>query len=141
MDAALTHEKALDNALELCQKLGIRAQRKETRGTDREEEIVLLEMQIGERTIAGSDVPEFLARSLTALYEQELLTDDDIPYKSGRVRYLISETPRHDHGRDFIRPVPIELGGNPYFFGANISRNGAMELMQRLLGSRATSAT
>lgn len=47
-----------------------------------------------------------------------------------------SATPRHDHGRDFVRPMAVELGGNTYYVEAHISRSGALEMMQRLVDTR-----
>jgi hypothetical protein len=80
-----------------------------------------------------------LRQVILTLFEAGILQAQDVPYKSGRVRYLISEIPTHDHGRDFIRPVEIEVDGRRYFIETNVSRRGAVDLAVRLLASRQTS--
>ena len=97
-----------------------------------------LRISIGNEVVEGEDVPRFLTGALTTLYARGLFVDGDIPYKSGRVRYLIAEVPTHDHGRAFIRPAEIHLGDRRYFIEANVSRQGALELIQRLLASKQT---
>lgn len=137
MEASLTHAQAVANALDLCEKLGLQAAPRASQGAGREGgEAVPLEMEIAGREIEGNNVPEFLDRAVTALYEEGLLTEADIPYKSGRVVYLIAATPRHEHGRDFRRPTQVQLGGTTYYLEANISRSGALEMMQRLLATK-----
>ena len=133
MEASLTHAQAVDYALDLCEKLDLRAEPLATQGTGRDGvEAVPLETEIAGRKIEGNTVPEFLRAALTALYEENLLTEADIPYKSGPVSYLISVTGRHAHGREFKRSIPVELGGNTYFVEANLTRSGALEMVQRL---------
>lgn len=130
MEASHTHAQAMANAVELCAKLGLQAS--SISGDER----TPLRLEIGDRTVEGSDVPEFFTAALQAMYGQGLLTEQDIPYKSGRIRYFISATPTHDHGRDFIRPIEVQLGANRYYVEANMSRNGALELVQKLLASK-----
>lgn len=81
-------------------------------------------------------MPNFLEEVVKALFERGLLRPEDVPYKSGRVRYLIAEAPTHDHGRAFIRPVEVDIDGRHYFIEANMSRPGALELVQRLIASK-----
>lgn len=130
VNTAYSYEQAVAAAAILCEKLGFRTT------AEAQAEDVKLTMTIGDEVIDEPNVGSFLARAITVLFEQGRFTTEDIPYKSGRVRYLISEVPTHDHGRWFIRPVEIDLGGRNYFIEANMSRGGALELMQRLLVSK-----
>ncbi|MFO7567101.1 MAG: hypothetical protein R6X02_30935, partial [Enhygromyxa sp.] len=92
--------------------------------------------QIGDQTITADSVPSFFRVALTALFEQGILTAQDIPYKAGRVRYLISDVPIHDHNREFIRPLELELGGVTYFVEANVGRRLALEMIERFASKR-----
>lgn len=139
MEASLTHAQAVEYASSLCEKLGLQAVPLAIPSTGRDE-AVPLELEIAGHKIEADDVPGFLGKAINFLYEQGHLTETDIPYKSGRVRYLISATPRHDHGRDFIRPIPVHLGGSTYYVEANISRSGALETIQRLIATKMLNA-
>jgi hypothetical protein len=97
---------------------------------------VPLRLEIDGQTLQAEDVPEFLLKVVTALYERGSLSDADIPYKSGRVRYFVAESPIHDHGRAFLRPVEVSLGGRRYYIETNISRQGALEMVQRLVARK-----
>lgn len=133
MNTAFTYEQALVYGQMLCHRLGLGA---DVLGlAEDEEDEIPLRVAIGGEIIEEPAVPGFLVRAIECLYEQGLLKADDIPYKSGRVRYLISEVPTHDHGRAFIRPQEIHLGGKRYFVEANVSRRGARGLIERLIAS------
>jgi len=138
MNTAYTYDQALSAAALLCDKLDIQATVQD-RPPSAVEETTPLSITIGDEKIEAYDVPSFLREVVTALFDRGLLRPDDIPYKSGRVRYLIAETARHDHGRDFIRPVEVEFDGRRYFIEANVSRPGALDLVQRLIASKQAS--
>jgi hypothetical protein len=131
-----TYEQAIAAAVQLCKQLGWR-----TRGASFEDlserESIPLTVKIGEQSITAEDVPTFFRTALMAMFEQGILTAKDIPYKAGRVRYLISDNPTHDHGREFIRPLELELGGVRYFVEANTSRSFALQVIERLASRRA----
>jgi hypothetical protein len=142
MNTAFSYDQAMLQARALCEQLGLQARALD--GSDIEDRgaAVPLSIEIDGETIDADDVPAFLTAAIEALYTKGLLTEADIPYKSGRVRYLLSEIPTHDHGRAFIRPTEVYLDDHRYFIEANISRPGAVELIQRLLASkRPTAAT
>lgn len=133
MDTSYTYEQAVAQGARLCERFGFLADAKEL---VEEQPQVPLRITIGEQVVVGRDAPSFLSAAVTTLYEKGFLTDGDIPYKSGRLRYLISDDPTHDHGRNFIRPVEITLGGRIRFIETNISRQGAVEMIQRLLARK-----
>jgi hypothetical protein len=72
---------------------------------------VALTVTVVDKLVSAAEVPEFMLAVVTTLYEKGLLTEADIPYKSGRVRYLIAENTIHDHGGTFRRPVDQSRGG------------------------------
>jgi hypothetical protein len=134
METAYTHGQAVKAALEICKKLGLSA----TALSQQDDGQVELEVDIGTQTVRGDSVSEFFVAAVKAMYDQGLLTEKDIPYKSGRLRYFISPNPVHDHGREFIYPVEVNLGGATYYIESNISRPNALGLIQKLATSRAT---
>lgn len=138
LNTAYTYEQAISAADQLCRQLGWTTQVTTDVDAAGERESIPLNVQIGDQTITADDVPSFFRQAITALFEQGTLTAKDIPYKAGRVRYLISEIPTHDHGRDFIRPIEIELGGVRYFVETNAGREFARELIERLANKRAS---
>jgi DNA-binding HxlR family transcriptional regulator len=133
MNTNFSYEQAMLHARMLCEELGLQATPIGGVVDEPQDTSVALRLDLDGQVLTASEVPDFFSQALTALYEKGLLTDADIPYKSGRVRYLIAESPIHDHGRAFIRPVEVYLGGHRYFIEANISRQGALELVQRLV--------
>ena len=137
MNTAFSYEQAMGHARALCEQLGLQTGTLDG-ASELQETEEPLRISIGNEVVEGEDVPRFLTGALTTLYARGLFVDGDIPYKSGRVRYLIAEVPTHDHGRAFIRPAEIHLGDRRYFIEANVSRQGALELIQRLLASKQT---
>ncbi|MCY1073397.1 hypothetical protein [Archangium lansingense] len=131
METDYTHALGVKVALEVCKTLGIYAVplSQEDNGQ------VELELDLGKRTVRGSSVPEFFTAAVRALYDEGLLTEKDIPYKSGRLRYFISSIPVHVHGREFISPVEVSLGGATYYIESNTSRTNAREFIQKLFTS------
>ena len=139
MEAAFPHAQAITHALKLCEGLDLRARSlldneypddADHHGHD------LLTIDIGSERATGRSVPEFFESSVRCLFGQGHLVDEDIPYKSGRVRYFIARTPYHGPEHEFARPIQVEIDGNVYFIEANMSRNGAVELMQKLLDTK-----
>lgn len=136
MNTAYTYEQAISAAEQLCAKL-----RWPTRVQGRpedapSEDAARLRINIGDQIIEADGVPTFFLRAFLSLFEQGILQAEDVPHKAGRVRYLISDTPTHDHGREFIRPVEIEVDGVTYYIESNVSRRGAIDLLERLLASK-----
>lgn len=136
MNTNFSYEQAMVHARTLCEQLGLLATPINGAVDEPQDTSVALRLELDGLTLYASEVPEFLSHAITVLYEKGLITDADIPYKSGRVRYLIAESPIHDHGRAFIRPAEIFLGGHRYFIEANVSRQGALELIQRLVARK-----
>ncbi|MBL9099433.1 MAG: hypothetical protein JNL82_00665 [Myxococcales bacterium] len=136
MNTNFSYEQAMLHARMLCEELGLQATPVDGAVDDPQDTSVTLQLDFDGQKIFATEVPEFFSQALTVLYEKGVLSDADIPYKSGRVRYLIAESPIHDHGRAFIRPVEVYLGGHRYFIEANISRQGALELVQRLVAKK-----
>lgn len=134
INTAYSYAQALNAAKILVDKLGWSAK---THGASNDDgDATPLKVEIGEETIEAGSVPPFLAAVIEKMFELGLLDESDVPYKSGRVRYLIAETPTHDHGREFLRPVELEVEGRTYFIETNVSRQGALDLVGRLLASK-----
>jgi hypothetical protein len=129
METAYTHAQAVNAAHYICDRLGIYALRLD----QQEEGQVDLRVTIGAQSVSGSSVPEFFKASVKALYDEGVLRENDIPYKSGRLRYFISSTPVHEHGRDFTNPIEVSLGGATYYMEANVTRLQALKLIQKLI--------
>ncbi len=136
INTAYTYAQALSAAKLLADKLGWPAQIQGRAGDDEGAGGTPLTMSIGDLRVEAPSVPQFLREVITTLFATGTLSASDVPYKSGRVRYLIAETPTHDHGRDFIRPIEIESDGRRYFIEANVSRQGALDLVERLVASK-----
>lgn len=139
MEAAFPHAQAIGHALNLCESLDIRAWPLD--GSEYSNDNALhaqdrLTIEIGDEVATGRSVPEFFESSVRCLFNQGLLVDEDIPYKSGRVRYFIARTPYHGPENRFRRPLEVTIHGRTYFIETNISRNGAQELMQKLLDTK-----
>ncbi len=136
MNTAFSYEQAIANARVLCEQLDLRISDVPEEPRD---DSAPLSVLIDGQVVSAHDVPEFMLAAVTALHEHGLLMESEIPYKSGRVRYLIAESPIHDHGGTFRRPVEIRLGDRRYYIEANISRPGAVELINRLLARKGRS--
>lgn len=136
MNTNFSYEQAMAHARVLCEELGLHVTPLEGAADEPQDVSVPLKIELDGVVYLAADVPLFLLQVITALYEKGILTDADIPYKSGRVRYLIAESPIHDHGRAFIRPIEVSLGGHRYFIEANLSRQGALELVQRIIARK-----
>lgn len=142
MNTAYSYEQALSAAEQLCAKLGWPTQVQGRPDDAASDDAAPLRITIGDQVIEADGVPTFFRRAFVSLFEQGILHADDVPHKVGRVRYLISKTPTHDHGREFIRPVEVEVDGVTYYIESNVSRRGAIDLLERLLASkRGTSDT
>lgn len=136
MNTSFSYEQAMAHARMLCEELGLQATPLGGAADEPQDVSVPLRIEIDGQTFHADDVPTFLFEVVTALYEKGILSDADIPYKSGRVRYFIAESPIHDHGRAFNRPLEVYLGDHRYYIEANISRQGALELVQRLVARK-----
>ncbi|RKI28915.1 hypothetical protein D7Y27_40850 [Corallococcus sp. AB004] len=131
METDYTHALAVKAALEVCKTLGIYA----VPLSHEDNGQVELELNLGMHAVRGSNVPEFFKAAVKALYDKGLLVEKDIPYKSGRLRYFISSIPVHLHGRSFINPVEVNLGGATYYIESNTSRTNALDFIQKLFTS------
>src|SRR5690606_19084255 len=98
MNTNFSYEQAMGHARMLCEEFGLQATPVEGAPDEPADVSVDLRLELDDQTITAAEVPDFLFEVLTALYEKGVLTDADIPYKTGRVRYLIADSPVHDHG-------------------------------------------
>lgn len=134
INVAYTYEQAVAVSEQLCRALGWTVLRPNDASRANGTEPLLLE--IGDQTITADDVPSFFRLASAALYDQEILTQQDIPYKLGYTRYLIAREPRHENGGDFIRPIEVVLGGVRYWMEANVGRAQAVQLIERIARKR-----
>lgn len=133
LNTAYSYVQALNAAKILLDKLGWPAK---VQGVSSDDDATPLKVEIAGETVEARSVPSFFTVVFEKMFELGVLGPGDVPYKSGRVRYLISETPIHDHGREFIRPLEIEVDGRCYFVESNVSRQGALDLVERLIASK-----
>ncbi len=136
VNIAYSYAQALSAAEILAAKLGWPAKVRGMSSDDDDDGAIPLKITIGDREIKARKVSDFLAQVITTLFTLGIFDASDIPYKSGRVRYLIAQTPTHEHGRDFIWPRELEVDGQRYFIETNVSRRGALELAERLVASK-----
>jgi hypothetical protein len=93
MNTSFSYEQAMAHARMLCEELGLQATPLDGVVDEPQDVSVPLRIEIDGQTFHADDVPAFLFEVVTALYEKGILSDADIPYKSGRVRYFIAESP------------------------------------------------
>ncbi|MEX1361552.1 MAG: hypothetical protein AB1Z98_00375 [Nannocystaceae bacterium] len=135
VNVGFTFDRALELSRDLCRQLGLRVEAPEEPEAEEKEEVAL-RVEVSDQVIEGKAVPAFLAAAVEHLWQRGLLSEEDIPLKVGRVRYLVAALPRHDHGREFIRPIEIDLGGQTYFIEANVTRRGALDMVRDILASK-----
>lgn len=82
-----------------------------------------LQIKINNEVIGGNTVREFYKNVMEYLIEQEVKLEDIVPYKTGKIRYLISDKAVHQNGADFN--APLEIG--PYFLETHKSKKTAKQ--------------
>ncbi|ACY18239.1 hypothetical protein [Haliangium ochraceum] len=134
MEAAFPHTQAITHARRLCETLALKTAPLSADEYDDGDQLVVV---IGGEEVRGTNVPEFFEAAVKSLFRSGILTDADIPYKSGRIRNFIAHTPDHGEDNPFIRAVQVDIDGVSYFIEAHLSRQGALERIRKLLEAKA----
>ncbi len=88
-----------------------------------------LNISIENTTIEGQSVRDLYKNTLKYLIDNNVITDENVPYETSSKRYLISKQPKHQQDNPF--KVPVEYNG--FFMEANKSRASGIKDLMRFL--------
>jgi len=88
-----------------------------------------VKLQIDDNIFPFDSVSQLYKEILKHLYKQGYLDNLELPFASGTKRYLLSKEPKHQTGRDFVKP--IEYSG--YFMETHKGRDTALRDLMKLL--------
>lgn len=90
----------------------------------------MIQIKIEDKIISANTVKEFYKRIFACLDELVDLSKN-IPYATGKKRYLVNWTNRHINGEIFVAPIKIEN----YYVETHKSKNGALKDIYKYIES------
>lgn len=89
----------------------------------------VLKLMVNGRLVEAYTVREFYRRLFNYLLEHNLSFESQVPFATGRKRYLINTTARHITNTPFVSPLKI----GKYYIETNKSKSGAVRDVYRFL--------